>query len=145
MIDRKLTMAYVAGRIAESFKTNLFVIWSQNNSEKLIVRFRVLGGGRDDDSLGMVEEDIFLPVRLRGVPGIQRIFLQLHDKDVDNSGAIKLLETDCIKLKNAKLYWERGSIFTPLQLHYFLCSSLLFSRPPSSKHKVNARIATSLI
>jgi hypothetical protein len=30
MIDRKLTMAYVAGRIAESFKTNLFVIWSED-------------------------------------------------------------------------------------------------------------------
>ena len=44
MIDRKLTMAYVAGRIAEGFKQDLFGIWSEDNTEKLIVRCRVLGG-----------------------------------------------------------------------------------------------------
>ncbi|KAG1782895.1 RNA polymerase Rpb1, domain 7-domain-containing protein [Suillus placidus] len=61
MIDRKLTMAYVAGRIAESFKTDLFIIWSEDNSEKLIIRCCVLGGGeKDNDGLGTVEEDIFL-------------------------------------------------------------------------------------
>ncbi|OJA13547.1 hypothetical protein AZE42_07324 [Rhizopogon vesiculosus] len=38
MIDRKLTMAYVAGRIAESFKTDLFVIWSEDDTEKLTIR-----------------------------------------------------------------------------------------------------------
>ena len=31
MIDRKLSMQYVAGCIAESFKTDLFVIWSEDN------------------------------------------------------------------------------------------------------------------
>jgi len=30
MINPKLTMAYVAGRIAESFKTDLFVVWSED-------------------------------------------------------------------------------------------------------------------
>ncbi|KAG2066729.1 DNA-directed RNA polymerase II, subunit 1 [Suillus decipiens] len=115
MIDRKLTMAYVAGRIAESFKTDLFVIWSEDNSEKLIIRCRVLGGGdKDDDGLGTVEEDIFLrqlentmlnSVSLRGVPGIQKVFLQQHDKVyIDKTGAIKpkkewVLETDGINLK----------------------------------------------
>ena len=43
MFDRKLTMAYIAGRIAESFKTNLFVMWSDDNTEKLIISYRVLG------------------------------------------------------------------------------------------------------
>ena len=38
MIDHKLTMAYVAGWIPESFKTDLFVIWSGDNSEKLVIR-----------------------------------------------------------------------------------------------------------
>jgi DNA-directed RNA polymerase II subunit RPB1 len=47
MIDRKLTMPYVAGEIAENFKTNLFVIWSEDNSEKLIVRCRVFFWGRE--------------------------------------------------------------------------------------------------
>ncbi|TFK38673.1 hypothetical protein BDQ12DRAFT_683152 [Crucibulum laeve] len=47
MIDRKLTMHY-------SFKTDLFVIWSEDNSEKLVIRCR------EDDGMGSIEEDIFL-------------------------------------------------------------------------------------
>ncbi|KAK7696052.1 DNA-directed RNA polymerase II subunit rpb1 [Cerrena zonata] len=80
MIDRKLEMAYVAGRIAESFKTDLFVIWSEDNAEKLVIRCRVLGGAdKDEDDMGTVEEDIFLrqlentmlnSVSLHGVFGI---------------------------------------------------------------------------
>ncbi|KAG9310372.1 DNA-directed RNA polymerase II, subunit 1 [Chiua virens] len=115
MIDRKLTMAYVAGRIAESFKTDLFVIWSEDNSEKLVVRCRVLGGAdKEEDGTGSVEEDIFLrqlentmlnSVSLRGVPNIRRVFLQEHDKVFHNEeGAIKakkewMLETDGVNLK----------------------------------------------
>ncbi|KAI6107391.1 DNA-directed RNA polymerase II, subunit 1 [Pisolithus croceorrhizus] len=115
MIDRKLTMAYVAGRIAESFKTDLFVIWSEDNSEKLVIRCRVLGGGdKDDDGLGTVEEDVFLrqlentmlnSVSLRGVPGVHRVFLLEHDKVyVNDEGGIKtkkewVLETDGVNLK----------------------------------------------
>ncbi|KAI0809109.1 beta and beta-prime subunits of DNA dependent RNA-polymerase [Irpex lacteus] len=117
MIDRKLTMAYVAGRIAESFKTDLFVIWSEDNSEKLIIRCRVLGGAdKEDDGMGAIEEDIFLrqlentmlnSVSLRGVPGIERVFLLEHDKIVQSAdGSIEarkdkewVLETDGINLK----------------------------------------------
>lgn len=50
MIDRKLTMAYVAGRISECFKNNIFVIWSEDNAEKLIVRCRVLSAHDKDDA-----------------------------------------------------------------------------------------------
>ncbi|TFY81801.1 hypothetical protein EWM64_g2217 [Hericium alpestre] len=117
MIDRKLTMEYVAGRIAESFKTDLFVIWSEDNSEKLVIRCRVLGGAdKDEDGMGTVEEDIFLrqlentmlnSVSLRGVKGIHRVFLLEHDKVVvTEKGSIKardekewVLETDGVNLK----------------------------------------------
>ncbi|KZT68820.1 DNA-directed RNA polymerase II, subunit 1 [Daedalea quercina L-15889] len=117
MIDRKLTMSYVAGRIAESFKTDLFVIWSEDNSEKLIIRCRVLGGAdKDEDDMETVEEDIFLrqlentmlnSIKLRGVPGIQRVFLLEHDRVVvTEEGSIKaheqkewVLETDGVNLK----------------------------------------------
>ncbi|KAI0344206.1 beta and beta-prime subunits of DNA dependent RNA-polymerase [Trametopsis cervina] len=118
MIDRKLTMAYVAGRIAESFKTDLFVIWSEDNSEKLIIRCRVLGGAdKDEDGMDTVEEDVFLrqlentmlnSVSLRGVPGIERVFLLEHEQIVElPDGSILarseekewVLETDGINLK----------------------------------------------
>ncbi|KAF7974929.1 hypothetical protein HWV62_10969 [Athelia sp. TMB] len=118
MIDRKLTMAYVAGRIAESFKTDLFVIWSEDNSEKLIIRCRVLGGAdkEDEDGMGTIEEDIFLrqlentmlnSVSLRGVKDIKRVFLLEHDRiSTSADGTIKprdqkewVLETDGVNLK----------------------------------------------
>jgi DNA-directed RNA polymerase II subunit RPB1 len=118
MLDGKLAMSYVAGRIAELFDTDLFVIWSEDNSEKLIIRCRVLGGAdKDDDGAGAAEEDTFLrqlentmlrSVGLRGLPGIQRAFLVEHDKivvkedgsiDARNGGKEWVLETDGVNLK----------------------------------------------
>ena len=117
MLDRKLSMNYVAGRIAENFKSDLFVIWSEDNAEKLIVRCRVLGADKDDETVnaGAVEEDLFLrqleitmldSVNLRGVSGISRVFLLAHDKvTILDDGAIDknqkewVLETDGVNLK----------------------------------------------
>ncbi|KAJ8509443.1 hypothetical protein ONZ45_g8381 [Pleurotus djamor] len=118
MLDRKLTMAYVAGRIAESFKNDLFVIWSEDNAEKLVIRCRIFGGGeKDEDGNGTIEEDVFLrqlentmlnSVSLRGVPGIKKVFLMEHDKvTISKDGTIQaredkewVLETDGINLKS---------------------------------------------
>jgi DNA-directed RNA polymerase II subunit RPB1 len=90
MLDRNLTMAYVAGRIAENFKTDLFVIWSEDNSEELVIRCRVLGGAdKDDTGQDSVEEDIFLrqlentmlnSITLRGVKGITQAYLSEKER-----------------------------------------------------------------
>ncbi|KAJ2926883.1 hypothetical protein H1R20_g10219, partial [Candolleomyces eurysporus] len=106
VLDRKLTMQYVAGRISECFKNDLFVIWSEDNSERLVIRCRVLGGGdndKDEDS-GGVEEDTFLrqlentmlnSVTLRGIKGINRVFLTAVDRVViDQDGALRSLKND---------------------------------------------------
>ncbi|KAF7426815.1 DNA-directed RNA polymerase II subunit rpb1 [Pleurotus ostreatus] len=115
MIDRKLTMAYVAGRISECFKTDIFVIWSEDNAEKLIVRCRVLST-HDKEDVSEVEEDVFLrqlentmlsSVSLRGVENINRVFLMEHDKvTAAEDSSIQanqekewVLETDDAKLK----------------------------------------------
>ncbi|KAE9397231.1 beta and beta-prime subunits of DNA dependent RNA-polymerase [Gymnopus androsaceus JB14] len=101
MLDRGLTMAYVASRIAESFKTDLFVIWSEDNAEKLVIRCRVLGGAdKDEDGTETLEEEIFLrqlentmlnSVSLRGVQGIERVFLTKHDMiETKEDGSIVL-------------------------------------------------------
>ena len=118
MIDRKLSMHYVASRIAESFKTDLFVIWSEDNSDKLVIRCRVLGSpDKDDEGYGTVEEDIFLrqlentmlnSISLRGVKGINRVFLTkadqvaiLSDGSIVSNEETKewVLETDGVNLK----------------------------------------------
>ena len=87
----------VAGRIAENFLTDLFVIWSEDNAEKVVIRCRILGtADKDEDGLGTVEEDIFLwqlekimlnSVSLRGVKCIGRVFLLEHDKVIINDEA----------------------------------------------------------
>jgi DNA-directed RNA polymerase II subunit RPB1 len=60
MVDHKLTMAYVAGRIAETFQTDLFVIWSEDNLEKLIIRYRVTGSAdKEADGSAAIEENVF--------------------------------------------------------------------------------------
>jgi DNA-directed RNA polymerase II subunit RPB1 len=119
MIDRKLTMEFVANKIKENFKSDLFVIWSEDNSEKLVIRCRVLGGAdKDEDGIGTIEEDIFLrqlentmlnSISLRGVRGVRRVFLMNHDKtDILEDGTIVsggeehkewVLETDGTNLK----------------------------------------------
>jgi DNA-directed RNA polymerase II subunit RPB1 len=62
----------------------LFVIWSEDNTEKFIIGCRVLGtADKDRDGLGTVEEDIFSrqledtilnSVSLHGVQ-VSRVFL----------------------------------------------------------------------
>ncbi|KIJ11916.1 hypothetical protein PAXINDRAFT_15247 [Paxillus involutus ATCC 200175] len=93
-------------------------VWSsisEDNSEKLIIQRRALGGGgNEDDGMRSVKAGIFLrplenmmlnSVSLRGVPGIRRVFLQGHDKvHVNEEGSIKskirwMLETDGINFK----------------------------------------------
>lgn len=72
---------YVTGHI-ESFKADLFVTWSEENSEKLIIYCCVLSGV-DNDSLRTVEEascasltTMLNPIGLCGIPGIQEVFVQ---------------------------------------------------------------------
>ena len=117
MIDRKLTMHYVASRISDCFKQDLFVIWSEDNSEKLVIRCRVMGGAdKDESGSGTDEEDVFLrqlentmlnTISLRGVKGINKVFLTPQKMvTVDDRGVIHVgkkeewvLETDGINLK----------------------------------------------
>ncbi|KAG8968061.1 DNA-directed RNA polymerase II subunit rpb1 [Tulasnella sp. 419] len=112
-------MSYVASRIADAFSSDLFVIWSEDNAEKLIIRCRTLqGADKDEESFDGTEEDIFLrqveqnmlnSVSLRGVEGLQRVFMVKEDKVVLNEkgeftgkaeGLFEWkLETDGINLK----------------------------------------------
>ncbi|EEB06666.1 RNA polymerase II large subunit Rpb1 [Schizosaccharomyces japonicus yFS275] len=115
MLDKKLSMSDVAGKIAESFERDLFTIWSEDNAEKLIIRCRII---RDDDKKadeddGLIEEDIFLKtieghmlesISLRGVPNITRVYMMEHKIVHQNDDGVFVrddewvLETDGINL-----------------------------------------------
>ena len=62
MLDRKLEMSYVASRIADEFSTDLFVIWGEDNSDKLIIWCHSLTpkNAKDDEEEIQSEEDQFL-------------------------------------------------------------------------------------
>jgi DNA-directed RNA polymerase II subunit RPB1 len=61
MVDRKLMMASVASHIAETFQTDLFVIWGEDNSEKLIIHCKVMDSpDKENDGSAAIEADVFL-------------------------------------------------------------------------------------
>lgn len=116
MLDKKLEMSYVASRISEAFSSDLFVIWSEDNAEKLIIRCRTLQGDDKEDFdtsedvfLKQVEQSMLNSVSLRGVEGIRRVFMVKQDKvEINASGTHTtksdnvqewVLETDGVNLK----------------------------------------------
>lgn len=116
MLDKKLEMSYVASRISEAFSSDLFVIWSEDNAEKLIIRCRTLVGDDKEDIdqsedifLKQVEQSMLSSVSLRGVEGIRRVFMVKQDKvEINPAGTHTtksdnvqewVLETDGINLK----------------------------------------------
>ena len=117
MLDKKLEMSFVAGKIADVFEQDLFVIWSEDNAEKLVIRCRALNeaDANKEDGEEPEEEDIFLKqlessmlstIALRGVEGIDRVFMIEHKRNVISQETGEwtqpkewVLETDGINLR----------------------------------------------
>ncbi len=86
MLDRKLQMNIVAGKIVESFKTDSFVIWSEGSAgvagtktkKALIISRRTL-------SYPQLENTMLNAVELRSVKGIQRAFIVENERLVNAS------------------------------------------------------------
>ncbi|ODV93810.1 hypothetical protein PACTADRAFT_18443 [Pachysolen tannophilus NRRL Y-2460] len=113
MLDKQLTMSQVVDKIKENFLDDIFVIWSEDNADKLIIRCRVVRDpksmdpddeDKEDQMLKMVEAQMLESISLRGIPGIIRVFMMKHKRrDPDATGAYKdgeewVLETDGINL-----------------------------------------------
>ncbi|KAL1914514.1 DNA-directed RNA polymerase II subunit RPB1 [Calcarisporiella thermophila] len=89
MIDKNLSMLDVTNRINDDFKNDLHVICSDDNMENLVIRCRIMhedGMEKDEgmDESGRIEEDVFLrriesnmlsSISLRGIEGIERVFM----------------------------------------------------------------------
>ncbi|KAH8921889.1 beta and beta-prime subunits of DNA dependent RNA-polymerase [Atractiella rhizophila] len=115
MLDKNLEMAYVAGKISEIFQNDLFVMWSEDTAEKLVIRCRPLRDKDDDDDIE-IEEDIFLKqleqsmlssITLRGVEGVERVYMIKEKKvtitpagEFNPAGDVEwVLETDGTNLR----------------------------------------------
>ncbi|OBA20992.1 DNA-directed RNA polymerase II largest subunit [Metschnikowia bicuspidata var. bicuspidata NRRL YB-4993] len=112
MLDKQLTMAQVAEKISQNFGEDLFVIWSDDTADKLIIRCRVIrdpkleeeGDHEEDQILKRVEAHMLETISLRGIPGITRVFMMQHKMstpDADGEFLQKqewVLETDGVNL-----------------------------------------------
>lgn len=105
-------MAEIVNAIANTVGKDVFVIHSEDNAEKLIIRIRVVAEKEDEEILG--DEDMFLKriegtlldqVELGGIKGIQRVFITegktvlLSEAGEYDQGKEWYLETDGINLK----------------------------------------------
>ncbi|KAH6650939.1 DNA-directed RNA polymerase II largest subunit [Chaetomium tenue] len=86
MLDKGLRVEDVAQRIKEEYKKDVAVIFSDNNAEEMVIRIRVIrqDDDKDEDGNKIIEDDVMLKrlekhlldnCTLRGVPGIERAFL----------------------------------------------------------------------
>nr|ANJ43281.1 RNA polymerase II largest subunit [Sugiyamaella mastotermitis] len=114
MLDKQLTMSQVAEKISESFGEDLFVMWSEDNADKLIIRCRVVRDPKEVDEDNEIEEDQMVKtieahmlenITLRGIPNIERVFMMEHKltRPNDVTGEFQtnnewVLETDGISL-----------------------------------------------
>lgn len=82
LLDKGLTVQDVASKIKSEYMKDLAVIFSDNNADEQVIRIRMIQEGKDDDD--DLEEDVMLKrlenhlldtLTLRGVPGIERAFL----------------------------------------------------------------------
>ena len=89
LLDKGLTVQDVGNKIKENYAKDLAVIFSDDNADEQVVRIRMIqdhAKGEEDDDL---EEDLMLKrleahildtLTLRGVPGIERAFLNTRTK-----------------------------------------------------------------
>jgi DNA-directed RNA polymerase II subunit RPB1 len=115
MNDKDLTMAEVGEKIKETFRDDLFVIWSEDNAEKLIIRCRVIrdpksldeeSEAEEDQMLKRIESNMLEAITLRGVPDITRVVMMKYDRKMpDETGKYAkfpewVLETDGVNLQD---------------------------------------------
>ncbi|KAI8099670.1 DNA-directed RNA polymerase II subunit RPB1 [Halteromyces radiatus] len=118
MIDKRLNITEVVQKISDEFKNDLHVIGSDENSEKLIIRCRVMSDENEDkdmeDEDTRTEEDTFLrklessmlsSINLRGIPRIQKVYIvERKDTILNDQGKFEQttewgLDTDGINLQ----------------------------------------------
>ncbi|KZF22033.1 DNA-directed RNA polymerase II largest subunit [Xylona heveae TC161] len=84
LLDKGLTVQDVAAKIKENYAKDLAVIFSDNNADEQVIRIRMIQDHSKDDEDEDLEEDLMLKrlenhvldtLTLRGVPGIERAFL----------------------------------------------------------------------
>lgn len=106
MLDKELRVEDVAQRLKEEYSDDLAIIFSDNNADEQVIRVRSIRDKAEGDEDDM-EEDVMLKrlethlldkLTIRGVPGIERAFINKNARLVempDGSLKAKQGDTDC--------------------------------------------------
>jgi DNA-directed RNA polymerase II subunit RPB1 len=119
MTDKKLTMADIGEKIQNDFGSDLNVIYSDDNAEKLIVRVRIVAeedvkqasgedniASEDDIFLKSLEENLLNKMTLRGIPNIRKVFMRKDKRNTFNAAGKPeqeeewILDTEGVNLLN---------------------------------------------
>ncbi|KAI9824170.1 MAG: DNA-directed RNA polymerase II subunit rpb1 [Phylliscum demangeonii] len=102
LLDKGLSVGDVAGKIRDSYGGDVAIIFSDNNADDQIIRLRMCNTKTADSD--EVEEDMLLKrlehhildtLTLRGVPGIERAFINEKQRlRVADDGSLTMLKTD---------------------------------------------------
>lgn len=104
MLDKGLSVSEVAARIKAHFTADLAIIFSDDNADEQVIRVRVIQGNGKDDEDDEKEEDVTLKrlessllddCTLRGVPGIEKAFLNTRTAVITTEdGAMIMQKSD---------------------------------------------------
>ncbi|KAI9805848.1 MAG: DNA-directed RNA polymerase II subunit rpb1 [Sarcosagium campestre] len=103
LLDKGLTVQDVALKIKENYARDLAVVFSDNNADQQVVRIRMMRDAKADDD-SELEEDLMLrrleshildTLTLRGVPGVERAFINDRARlRKTEDGALAMLKSD---------------------------------------------------
>ena len=105
LLDKGLTVTNVADKIRETYPKDVAVIFSDDNSDDMVVRVRMtnqadkeeeMGESSEDDTLKQLSEHMLDNVVLRGVQGVRRVFVS---KDLS---MVEEADGKLVKSKNDK-------------------------------------------
>jgi DNA-directed RNA polymerase II subunit RPB1 len=104
MTDKKLTMADIANKIFEEWGTDLHTIFEDDNTEKLIMRVRMVSDAaqdkgdadQDDAFLRRIEGNMLNEMTLCGIPAIRKVFMCEEKKVTFNEEGSVISENEWI-------------------------------------------------
>jgi DNA-directed RNA polymerase II subunit RPB1 len=106
LLDKGLTVQDVAAAIKSKFNRDLAVIFSDNNADEQVIRIRMVRDKDQEDedteedlTLKRLEAHLLDELTLRGVPGIERAFINSTEKMYTDDDGKQIIKKDDPKCK----------------------------------------------
>ena len=102
LLDKGLSVQDVAAKIKENYMNDVAIVFSDNNADEQVIRLRMMRAQKSEEQdyeedlvLKRLESHILDSLTLRGVPGIERAFINEKPKlRVAEDGALTMRKSD---------------------------------------------------